>query len=184
MANEALVDEVGMALLVRCESICRVTDRLCPHCGGRLAGAFAGDDPSRQLRCETCEFFATSKQYHRSYKRDRLHGGRATSAFRQFVQRYPACRTLQAKMLCIDALIHAVHEDASARFTKPAAHNVIAGKNDQVVALLDELAVDDRISRERRRLRDRYREKMAATKEPTAQQFRKAAARRQCKHDT
>jgi hypothetical protein len=174
--DEALVDEVGFALLARCESIRRVTERLCPRCGGELAGAF-DERPDRWVRCKSCEFESTWKAYHQSYKPDRLHGGRAFPAYVDYLREFPTCKTPQRKMLAIDRLIHAVHEEVSRIYTRPAAHNLIAGKNVEVEALLEELAFSDRVSAEQRAVRENYRAKIAETRAPTAEHQAKVNAR-------
>jgi hypothetical protein len=100
-------------------------------------------------------------------------------AFREFASLYPNCRTLQDKMLSIDQLIHAVHESFGFVYTKPAAHNLIEGRNSEVQALLDELAENDRVSAEREGVRQQYRDKMAASQKPTAQHEKRVRQRRQ-----
>ena len=135
--DEGLIDEVGYAMLARCESIHRVTHRLCPFCGGRLVWSPPADHP---IHCTACGWQSTWGRYHRSYKGRRIHGGRAFPAFEAFLEQFPRARTPEQKMIAIDTLIHAVHCDATGIFTSPAASNLIEGKLEETIRLLCELA--------------------------------------------
>ena len=134
------VDDVGIALLLRCESIQRVTHRLCPNCGNELKGAWDGQNKYRIITCVKGDFSCTWTDYHSSYKKDRLHGGRALPAFENFLREYVLKRNVQEKMICIDILIHSVHESLDKKYTKPGAHNLLRGRNDEVKLFLDDLA--------------------------------------------
>ncbi len=166
IVDEELVDEVGHSLLGRCETIRRVTERLCPLCGGELQGGW-GERRDRRITCGSCSWQSTWAHYHRSYKRHRIHGGSAYECFLAYLREFPRCRTRQEKMLVIDRLIHAVHEAATKIWTMPAAVNLIQGKAADVIALLDDLASADSMAAERRLLREAYQSKMEATVEPT-----------------
>jgi hypothetical protein len=135
-----LIDEVGYALWARCETIRRVTDRLCPECGGRLAGVHRSPDRHRPIACVECGWASTWGAYHRSYKGRRIHGGRAFAAFTEYIERFEAARTPQAKMREIDRLIHAVHEAADGLWTSPGAMNLIDARRDEILPFLNELA--------------------------------------------
>lgn len=78
--------------------------------------------------------------YHRSYKGKRIHGGRAFPAFKQYMADFSRARTPAEKMIVIDILLHAVHEDSNMRWVTPAACNLIEGKRDDTLRLLYELA--------------------------------------------
>ena len=177
--NEELIEEVGYALWARCQTIFRVTERRCPRCGEQLDGAWENDRRDRSLTCPTCRWTATWDEYHRSYKRDRIHGGRAYDFFIAYMHEYPKCRTPQQKMLQIDRLIHAVHESANQLWTLPAAVNLIQGKMEEVVLFLDELAYGSQVPSERKLLREQYRKKMAASQEPNQRHAERVARRRQ-----
>lgn len=81
IVDETLVDDVGVALLWRCETIQRVTERRCPECGEALHDPGPKTDSSRTVSCPRCHWQATWKQHHRAYKTRRIHGGRAYPAF-------------------------------------------------------------------------------------------------------
>ena len=177
-ADPELVEEVGYTLWARCETIYRVTERRCPACAESLEGAWDGDARERQLTCPGCGWSATWADYHRSYKRDRIHGGRAYEFFLEFMREYPKCRTPQEKMLYIDRLVHAVHESTNHLWTLPAAVNLIEGKMEAVVAFMDELAYGEDVPQERRQLREAYKNKMEASREPNRLHAERVAQRR------
>ena len=62
------MDEVGWALLARCETIRRVTGRRCPECGEALEGAWGRQPRDRPISCPGCGWSSTWQAYHRSYK--------------------------------------------------------------------------------------------------------------------
>ena len=71
--DENLVDEVGYGLLARCETIHRVTHRLCPDCGSEMEGAW-DVLKHRKISCINCQWHSTWNVYHRSYKKKRHQG--------------------------------------------------------------------------------------------------------------
>jgi len=154
--DEDLIDEVGYGLLFRCETIHRVTHRLCPDCGGELEGAWESASRYRKIRCKSCGWQATWISYHTSYKGKRIHGGRAFGFFEDYLKRFPKCRGPRAMMLEIDRLIHEVHESTDNLWTSPAASNLIQGKGWEVAALLDALAYGEDIPAERKKIREAY----------------------------
>ncbi|MFB3890822.1 MAG: hypothetical protein ACE15C_02235 [Phycisphaerae bacterium] len=135
-----LMDEVAFALLARCESVRRVSERRCPHCGGLLAGQRSADSV---LTCEGCSWRVRWRSYQNSYKKQRLNGPRAMPAFSAFMAGYPQARDWAAKMRAVDSLIHAVHETIRPGcnpFVVPAAENLIDGPPEETFALLESLA--------------------------------------------
>ena len=58
LLDEQLVDEVGIGLYSRCETIEQVTERLCPRCSEVIQGAFDGDNPDRQIACQQCQWIS------------------------------------------------------------------------------------------------------------------------------
>jgi hypothetical protein len=165
-----LIDDVGYALLMRCETIQRVTERLCPKCGSPMDGVFASEVRTRAIKCTGCGFQTTWEHYHRSYKKDRVHGGRAYPWFLDYLKAFPTCRTPQEKMVCIDRLIHATHGALEDIYTKPAAENLIRGKWQEIKAVLDDLAYGDVKGTARDGIREAFLEKMRVTQEGNARQ--------------
>jgi hypothetical protein len=65
-------------------------------------------------------------------------------------------------MLCIDRLIHTIHESLNVAHNLSAAQNVVGGTQSTVRDLLDSLAYGDDVPRERLEIRAEYEEKMEA----------------------
>jgi len=153
MLDKELVDDVGISLFVRCQSILTIYEAKhnrvkCPRCArqGRttiIQRLRPGRDPRDELLvCPACDWQLTWGAYALSYKRRQLNAGGAVSAFADYVRRYPAARTPKEKMLAIDQLIHAFHYSLVRRPelpTRPAGVNLIQGKLADVIRFLDEL---------------------------------------------
>ena len=167
--DEVLIDEVGIGLLARCESVHRVTKRLCPGCGDPLDGAW-DRGRNRSLRCSGCDWQSTWAQYHGSYRGKSLHGGRAYDSFIRFLRDYPVSRTPQQKMAAIDVLIHSLHEWARETLTRPAAHNLIQGSRDGVFDLLENLAYGDQRDTSSEGARASYFRRLARSPEATTRE--------------
>lgn len=164
IVDEELIDEVGVALLVRCEAIHLVTHRLCPHCGGQMESRRRREEV---LTCAGCGWQVTWRRYRASYKGRRIHGGRAFPAFERFLGAFPAARAAREKMILIDALIHAVHYSAGDVWTVPAACNLIAGSMRDVMRLLDGLAYGDEGTPGTKARHDEWREAIERSEHAT-----------------
>jgi len=161
LLDEELLDEVGIGLYSRCETIKQVTERLCPNCSGAIQGAFAGDDPDRPITCQRCQWVSQWKHYHRSYKSDRIHGGRAYKYFLAYLQEYPLCKTARDKMLAIDRLMHYLHEDMDDESSvTPAAMNLVKGKRSDIREFIESLAYSGTMPEQNKRLREELFRKM------------------------
>ena len=55
--DENLIDEVGFGLWARCETIHRVTHRLCPECGGEVEEAWDDHSKYRKISCKVSTTF-------------------------------------------------------------------------------------------------------------------------------
>jgi hypothetical protein len=136
-----LANEVGYAMLARCESIQTVTRAhagraTCPRC--RLVIPHTGGKDEK-LVCE-CGWETTWGAYHKTYQRRQLHGGAAYGMFKDFLMRWPDARTYRDKLLAIDAVIHACHGEFKGGMGRPAACNLIEGTMRELAVFLDELA--------------------------------------------
>jgi hypothetical protein len=145
--DEELLDDVAYALYARCESILTVTEALrgrvrCPRCAQlcELVPAPNGAYNDRVLRCAHCQWETTWGVYRQSYRNQRLFGGGAVDAFKAYVERFPPVRSPREKMLLIDRLIHAIHNELADSPQRPAAVNLIEGNVRTVVELLEGLA--------------------------------------------
>lgn len=150
IADEELVDDVGMALHARCRSILLVSNAQveCPRCGLTVDVGWRHCD-SDAIACPGagCLWHTTFGEYHRSWRHRDLIGAKIEGAVRTFVERYVLAASAVEKMLLIDGLIHAFHHshrDDPSLPTRSAANNLIEGSHEQVIALLDRLAYGER----------------------------------------
>ena len=146
------IDDVGYALLARCQSVLEATDahdagRLrCPRPGCRSPIQRRGrpdrpEDDFELIRCGACGWATTGCAYRKTYRGKQLLGANARPAFEAFVREFERAARPQQKMLAIDRLIHAVHgELAQGWVGRPAAVNVLAGTTHEIFTLLDDLA--------------------------------------------
>lgn len=146
--DEALVDEVGLALLLRCQSILLVSNRQmrCPRCGALLA--FAAWDTADPIPCPTpaCGWQTTGEHYHATWRhQDLLCAGVAMEAVQTYLERYPRAADARQRMLLIDQLVHTFHWDARLNLpNRSFANNLIEGSLAQVVEMLDRLSYGER----------------------------------------
>jgi hypothetical protein len=158
-----LLDEAGYALLVRSESIIVCTRAhagmaTCPRCKAAIAHDWGKLTP---IEC-ACGWATTWGEYHASYRRRQLHGGAAFPAFERFAVEWPRARSPEAKMLLIDALLHACHVDVRLGATRSAAVNLIEGTTTEILVLLDELAYGDLSTPGTRETRLAWRDEVAS----------------------
>jgi hypothetical protein len=172
IADEELVDDVGLALHARCRSIVLVNDGLvaCPRCATvfkvcrtyreRSRGE-APDDPERVVPCPRpgCGWATTVRRWGESWRHRELHAGRGLPPIRAFADAYPLATTPRRRMLLIDQLLHAFHHDLRRRAPhRSVAHNLIEGNHQQALALLDALAYGDGSTPELRATHAAWRE--------------------------
>ncbi len=144
--DEELLADAGYRLLQRCRSIQLATGRgvECPRCGA--AFRLAESEPWRLLTgehaCPTpgCGWFTTPEEWHNSWRHQDLLGMAALPAIQAYLADYPRAATPEARMLCIDLLIHAFHVSLrDGQAGRSFANNLIEGSHQQVVELLDRL---------------------------------------------
>ena len=154
--DELLVEDVGLALYQRCQSIWLVTHREveCPRCGATFTLCEPGSWkylPGVQT-CPTpgCGWESTAEQWHESWRHRELLGTAVMQPTQIYLHDYPLARTTEARMVCIDQLIHAFHISLqTGGLNRSFANNLIEGSHDQVVELLDGLsAVSSRVDKE------------------------------------
>ncbi|MHB0877921.1 MAG: hypothetical protein ACYC5O_17935 [Anaerolineae bacterium] len=152
IVDDELVDDVGSALLERCRAVLMVSAGrvACPRCGTEFA-LTPGTSPwvphtaaqeSAPVTCPTpnCGWQTTWVEWHASWRHRELLGTKALPAIEEYSERYPKALSPRARMLLIDALIHAFHWDLIAQLpNRSAANNLIEGNHEQVVAFLDAL---------------------------------------------
>jgi predicted RNA-binding Zn-ribbon protein involved in translation (DUF1610 family) len=145
--DDDLVEDVGIALFARCESILKATEAHrgrveCPACGASILDErrdrFRRNETP--LACPACGWSTTWRAVLSTMEGKELVGGAAEPYFRRYVEAYPRARSARDKMLLIDTLLHEFHSSVRFGDVRPAAVNVIEGRLRSVMALLDELA--------------------------------------------
>jgi hypothetical protein len=125
--DRALIDEVGYALLARCESFIAAVRA--------VAGEVACP------RCGACGWELAWGAYFSTIQHKQLSGAEPVlSLFREYVAAYPGARTSRERMLLIDRLLHGFHwyyKDNTP--TRPVAINLIEGRLGDVLAFLADL---------------------------------------------
>ena len=136
LVDEEQIDDVGYALLARCESILEVTaahrhGRIrCPRCRADVRRHGDPTDPATRdevIRCGACGWATTWRAYHQTYRGKRLFGANAVPAFAAFARDFTRAATPRQKMVAIDQLIHEVHRASTGAIGRPAVVNVIEG---------------------------------------------------------
>lgn len=148
IVDEEQIDEVGYALLARCQSVLRATEAqagrvTCPRCQETILRNASGpwDKPDELLRCLRCAWSATWRDYFASFQGKHLVGGGATEMHRAFVEEFGRAGTCAEKMRAIDRLIHAFHWEMVSEPGRSAAREVIYAKNTtELLTFLDNLA--------------------------------------------
>ena len=124
IVDEELIDEVGFALLARCDSILTATEAhkgrvTCPQCSRIIAHDVWTN--RELLRCTDCGWEIAWPDYHKSYRRKQLHAGGMEPFIKEFMDRFPETRTPRQKMILIDTLIHRLHWEL--RWRRPTRRN-------------------------------------------------------------
>jgi DNA-directed RNA polymerase subunit RPC12/RpoP len=153
IVDEALLDDVGITLLLRCRDIVTIDEARrgrikCPRCAKQKKRTLIvrahgkGDVRDEVITCPECGWRITWGEYALSFKRKQLNSGGALTAFERYIRDYRAAQRPQQKMLAIDRLIHEFHYSLRAQPDlpcRPVGVNLIQGKLGDVVRFLDEL---------------------------------------------
>jgi hypothetical protein len=140
--DNELIDDVGYALLARCESFLIANDAaqgrvICPVCSTTILHTGNSDEV---LCCKQCGWEMVWKEYFATFQHKQLYGAEPVlKLFRDFVKRFPSASKLHEKVLIIDTLIHGFHWNQKYGCTRPVAINLIEGKLSDVITFLDSL---------------------------------------------
>ncbi len=181
IADEALTDDVGLALYLRCRSILTVMDAAggrvaCPRCaraGAQSVIHRAGKDLSpasraEELRCAVCGWGTTWGRYWLTYRNRQLYGAGGMEAFRTFLTDFDRAQSVRAKLHAIDRLIHSFHYNLKKGAkehtpSRPAAANVVEGSLGEVIGFLDRLTYGEATTPEMRATRAAYEDRLPHT---------------------
>ena len=140
--DEELVDDVGVSLYARVDSMLMVTSSnlgraVCIECRAEIPHNY---NREFLLECPKCGWAMPFGEFNDSYKKQTLHGYGALEELKEFFEKYPHADTYAKKMQMIDFLIHTFHGNLSERPSRPTATNVIDGSNAAVAHLIFTLA--------------------------------------------
>ena len=140
--DEELVDDVGIGLYARVDSMIMVTSSnlchpLCIECRAEIPNSFEKGFISV---CPNCGWTTDIFEYRASYKGQTLNGVGALPELKEFAAKYPLAKTYAEKMRMIDFLIHTFHGSLSEEPSRPTATNVIEGHAGEVANLIFTLA--------------------------------------------
>ena len=139
LLSDESVDELGIWLLLRVESILQAMDGQlkCPRCGEVFTAERSGVGCPRP----GCGWHGSYGEYLASKRHRDLNVANALPAFVDFARRYPRASTAAAKMGLIDRLIHEFHWDAKQQVpNRSVGNNLIEGSHRAVVDFLDGLS--------------------------------------------
>ena len=154
--DEVLVEEVGLSLLHRCQSIWLVTERKveCPRCGTLFTlcepGSWKTLPGVQTCPMPGCGWETTAEEWHESWKHRELLGTAAMGAVTTYLHDYPPAKNTKEQMVCIDQLVHSFHISLqTGGLNRSFANNLIEGSHDQVVGFLDRLsAITDGVDKD------------------------------------
>ena len=143
ICDEELIDEVGYALLARCESFIAAVAAArgkvsCPSCGATI---FHDQKPDTVLMCAECGWEMTWADFFHSFQHQQLYGADPVlDLFRSFTGGFLKARSGREKMVLIDQLIHGFHLSLLGQPTRTTGVNLIEGNYREVVHFLDRLS--------------------------------------------
>ncbi len=159
MYDESLIDDVGIALFLRCDSILeytwanegKVRCKRCHRDGEETYIERRSRLPKELLRCSVCGWQIQWRVYLSETEKKasgQLMAGHARRAFEVYHEQYPICRDPRSKMLAIDRLIHEFHWMLKKDVDRPVAMrtacaNLLEGSANQIMELLNGLTYGD-----------------------------------------
>jgi len=150
MRDEALLDEVGWAILARVESCLAATQAqrgqvTCPACGSVIRRDIRpGKKADTEiLQCGACPWRLPWRDYNKTIHNKHLGCAGMLVPCRQFADEYPGARTYQEKIILIDTLIHRFHWQMEGHAAQPGAATIIGGTMTEVADFLDALSYGD-----------------------------------------
>ena len=154
-----LIDNTGIALFLRCESILeytwahegKVKCKRCSRIGKEIFINRITKVPRELIRCSLCGWQIQWRVYVSETEKKQtgqLWAGRARHAFEEYYAKYPRCKEANEKVITIDQLIHSFHWTLKDELKKPtglrtACVNLLEGNATQINDLLNSLTYGD-----------------------------------------
>jgi len=140
--DDELIDNIGLKLYLRCESIMMATqgEFYCPDCRSKII-VDKTVDKNQESKCNNCDFTFTADEFHESYRRRELWQDTTHIYFGKYYDEYPKCKTANEKIIMIDTIIHSFYyEVKTGAINRANGNHLIEGSLEQVVKLLHELS--------------------------------------------
>jgi hypothetical protein len=139
--DEDLANEVGCALLVRCESMIEARAAVdgsvkCPSCGTAITHA---GNKEETLVCHSCHWSVPWGDYLKTFSKQELIGGLLEPYIEAFIREYPRVRAYRRKVIQIDRLIHRFHGELNNHPGRLGGANFIDGPRKDLVEFLNSL---------------------------------------------
>jgi predicted RNA-binding Zn-ribbon protein involved in translation (DUF1610 family) len=182
IVDDDLIEDVGTSLFLRCQSILQATDAqigraTCPRCGTVIRHT---RDKAQRITCPGCVWQTTWGDYYKTIKGKGLLGGGSIPAIRAYVETYEHARSPRERFLLIDRLIHAFHwEMQQHMMSRPVACDLIAGRFEDVITLLDTLTYGERTTPEIQQEREAWGRKVDRSAEWFRKVLEESRSRRQ-----
>jgi hypothetical protein len=153
--DNELIDEIGVTLYLRCESVLEFTEALfgrvkckrCANSGKTTILERKTQKPNELLKCPVCAWQILWRVYLTESEKTRgqLNAGHALAAFQEYVRVYPKDSNAREKILAIDRLIHEFHwvlgrDGKTPLASRTACVNLLEGTATEVLNVLDGLA--------------------------------------------
>ncbi len=153
LLDEDLLDDVGIRLYLRCQSIVTVhtvmhEGRLpCPVCSAAVFRDRTRRDADQLLRCDACGWELPWRDYWLTYRHNELAYDVWTS---DYLSDWEGAKTPRQKMLAIDRVLHRWHNDTKEKrprygIGRPSGVNLLEGSRRQAIAFLDGLTASGQI---------------------------------------
>lgn len=161
--DDELLDQVGYALLARCEDMIEVTraaggEVLCPSCRQAIRHPVEDD---HLLACAGCGWRIKWRDFRKTFRNKKLQGREALGPLTEFVEVFPRSRSYSQKIIAIDRLIHTFHAQLRKWPTAPIAKSLLEGTVKEVVEFLDALTYGQHTTPELHEMRQSYRDTLA-----------------------
>lgn len=165
--DEELIDDVGISLYARCESMIEVKDAKrgtvkCPSCRASIERQQPLSNNDR-FKCMDCSWTCDWPTYRKHYKGTLLNAGQIEKQIRAFIRSYKGAKDYRQKIVLIDTLIHLIHDEIGGG-NKPGAHAFIEGAISDVAAFSDRLTYGSAIPEDVGARREQWRNRVRTSK--------------------
>ena len=164
LIDEELLDEVGYALLARCESMLDVQSAQdgrvpCPCCRSIVnrTEEEMDADVDAGLLCQICGWTCTWFSYRKTFRYKNMGTMGMKSVLMDFVRQFPKAQSPGDRLILIDMLIHRFHWEGDLDSGRPGAATLIEGKMKDIMPFLDKLNYGDHVPPEAEATRARWR---------------------------